>query len=182
MNEARLYELIEEHDSLLQDMRLVRELHLPQCYIAAGYIRNYVWDKLHGYPDRKLHDDIDVVYFDTENATEARDRDLERKLIKWTGNNKWSVKNQARMHLHDSVAPYASTYDALSHWPEVVTAIGACLNDDDQLESSCPYGLEDLFSLRVRRSPLFLDKQVYLNRIASKDWLHKWPLLSIVSE
>ncbi len=25
------------------------QLDLPQCYVAAGFVRNLVWDHLHGY-------------------------------------------------------------------------------------------------------------------------------------
>jgi hypothetical protein len=81
--ETRLQQYLLEHETLLDDLRLVRSLQLPQCYIAAGYIRNYVWDRLHGYPGRGRHNDIDVVYFDRstfrKSATQSSRQCSERQ-------------------------------------------------------------------------------------------------------
>lgn len=93
LHEKKLIQAITEHEQLIHDLRRVRNLGLPQCYIGAGYIRNYIWDVLHGYPLRELHSDIDVVYYDTEDMREERDLLLEQQLREQTGNFKWSVKN-----------------------------------------------------------------------------------------
>ncbi|CAH1215174.1 hypothetical protein PAECIP111893_03887 [Paenibacillus plantiphilus] len=182
MLDSRLKQSIMGHDTLLNDLRLVRELGLPQCYIAAGYIRNYIWDELHGFANRKLHNDIDVIYFDREDLLEERDQVLEQMLIARTGNDKWSVKNQARMHVGNGDQPYHSTEDAISKWPETATAIGVKLNDADGVELCCPYGLEDLYEMVVRRSPLFMDRNYYRRRVNGKGWKKQWPLLTIIEE
>ncbi|AZN42210.1 nucleotidyltransferase family protein [Paenibacillus albus] len=180
--EQRLIQLLLEHESLLDELRLVRSLRLPQCYVAAGYIRNYVWDRICGYSSRSLHDDIDLVYFDSNDLSPGRDHELEEYLITATGNPQWSVKNQARMHTRNGdPIPYQSTADALSRWPEMVTAVGVRLNDEDQLELCCPHGLADLFQMRVQRSPYFLDHGYYLERIAKKGWEQNWPNLTVIS-
>ena len=49
MLETRLIQLLGEEEQIIKDLKLVRQLDLPQSYIAAGYIRNYVWDRLHSY-------------------------------------------------------------------------------------------------------------------------------------
>lgn len=182
MLEERLKSWICEHQPLMADLQRVRELDLPQCYIAAGYIRNYVWDILHGYERSDRHSDIDVVFFDPDNASRERDELLERKLRESTQNPMWSVKNQARMHIKNGDAPYRSTHDALSMWPETATAIGARLNPAGGIELVCPYGLEDLFALRVRRSPAFLKREYYLERVQRKQWAGQWPLLTIIED
>ena len=179
MLEKKLIQYIEENESMLNDLRRVRDLHLPDGYIGAGLIRNYVWDRLHGWDNRQQHNDIDVIYFDPNDCTEERDRALENHLITSTGNTKWSVKNQARMHEKNGNSPYTSTGDAISFWPEVVTAIAVRIDQEDRLEVLAPYGLEDLFQLKVRRSPRFEDHAYYLARIHKKQWQQKWPLLQI---
>ncbi|SEM71064.1 nucleotidyltransferase family protein [Paenibacillus sp. OV219] len=180
--EQRLIDLLLEHGSLMDELRLVRSLQLPQCYIAAGYIRNYVWDRICGYSGRSLHDDIDLVYYDSTHLSPVRDHELEQYLIAVTGNPKWSVKNQARMHTRNgNPIPYQSTSDALSRWPEMVTAIGVRLSEEDQLEFCCPHGLVDLFGMRVQRSPYFSDHVYYLERISRKAWNQHWPNLTIIS-
>lgn len=179
MLEMKLKQYIEENEPMLNDLRRVRDLHLPDGYIAAGYIRNYIWDRLHGWDNRQQHNDIDVIYFDSNDCSEERDRELENQLIAATGNTKWSVKNQARMHEKNGNAPYTSTGDAISFWPEVVTAIAVRIDHEEQLEVLAPYGLEDLFQLKVRRSPRFEDRSYYLSRIHTKHWQQHWPLLQI---
>ena len=179
MLEKRLNDYISQHQQLMTDLVIVRDLGLPQCYIAAGYIRNYVWDLLHGLEGTDRHTDIDVVYFDPEDVSEERDADLEQHLRISTGNQKWSVKNQARMHVKNGDEPYNSTHAALTYWPETATAVGARLNAEGELELCCPYGLEDLFALRVRRSPNFHKRSYYLERVGKKQWEDLWPQLTI---
>jgi hypothetical protein len=180
--EERLKLYIREHEKLMEDLQLVRDMYLPDCFIAAGYIRSVVWDRLHGYTNREKHNDIDVVYFSPENIAEEKDRSLESYLISQTGNNKWSVKNQARMHIKNGDQPYRSTDDAIAHWPETVTAIGVMLDSNNEIMIIAPYGLEDLFQMMVRRSPLFQDKDYYLNRVKNKNWIIQWPQLTIIED
>lgn len=177
--EKRLECELRENAALMDDLRRVGDLGLPQCCIAAGYIRSYIWDLLHGYEPRGLHQDIDVVYFDPEQTNEERDVELERQLRSATGSGKWSVKNQARMHIRNGEAPYRSTLDAMSRWPETATAVGAGW-DNGRITLYAPYGLEDLYALRVRRSPLFHDQAYYVQRVRQKGWSALWPRLTVV--
>lgn len=171
-----------KHEQLMHDLRRVRGLHLPQCYIGAGYIRNYIWDVLHGYAVRELHSDIDVVYYDASDLREERDIQLECQLRELTGNAKWSVKNQARMHLRNGTDPYLSTEDALRYWPEIVTAIGVQLDEEDRVNICAPHGLYDLYALMVRRSPFFTDADYYNQRVQKKCWQQQRPKLTIITD
>jgi uncharacterized protein len=174
--------LLFENEILLNDLRIVRSLQLPECYIAAGYIRNYIWDRLHQWDYKGRHNDIDVVYYDPSDLSEERDAQFEAWLVKETGNPKWSVKNQARMHIRNGEEPYASTLDALGRWPETATAIGVKLDESDRLELCAPHGLKDLFQMIVRRSPLFTDQLYYLQRVQEKGWKTEWPMLTIIPD
>ena len=169
-----------ENASIIDDLKSVRELSLPDWYIAAGYVRSIVWDRLHGYEPNGRHNDIDVVYFDRRNTTKEVERQLEQRLIERTGNPKWSVKNQARMHEKNGLPPFQSTEDAIAHWPETVTAIGVRLDDNDTLQIVAPYGLQDLFDMVVRRSPHFQDRVYYSQRVQKKNWKKCWPMLTIL--
>jgi hypothetical protein len=179
--EKRFKEYIQEDENVIRDLELVRDLCLPDCYIAAGYIRSIVWDRLHGFANRGKYNDIDVVFYDAQDTSENRDYAIESQLIAKTGNNKWSVKNQARMHVKNGNSPYTSTENAIAHWPETVTAIGARL-DSNHIEILAPYGLEDLFQMTVRRAPLFQSKEYYLSRIENKNWTSQWPRLRIIKD
>ncbi len=68
----------------------------------------------------------------------------------------------------------------MNKWPETATAVGARLDEAGSLQIVCPYGLDDLFGLTVRRSPLFADAEAFRRRIETKKWLDKWPLLKVI--
>ncbi|WP_438351216.1 nucleotidyltransferase family protein [Paenibacillus sp. FA6] len=157
----------------------MRALNLPNWVVAAGYVRNYIWDTLHGYSTRTPLNDIDIIYYNTEELDEDIEKEYERILEQQTGSSIWSVKNQARMHIRNGDEPYQSIEDAMSHWPETVTAVGIRLEDDNSISLVSPYGLEDLFEFRVRRSPLFKDDSYYKCRVTKKDWKEIWPKLEI---
>jgi len=160
-------------------LRAVRDLGLPDCWVAAGFVRNCVWDHVHGHAAAPLSGDIDVVWFDAEQCEAARDAALERALRSRDGSVDWSVKNQARMHVRNGDLPYASATDAMRYWPETATAVAVRLGAGDAIEVAAPFGLDDLFGLVVRPTRRFaLEKRaVYLERIRAKDWLGRWPRL-----
>ncbi|GMK38114.1 hypothetical protein PCCS19_11680 [Paenibacillus sp. CCS19] len=180
--EARLRQIITRHHGIMSDLRLVKALRLPDWYIAAGYIRSCVWDELHGFEPGDRHDDIDVIYYDPSDCSEAREKELELLLKQQTGNSKWSVKNQARMHIRNGDAPYESSADAMSLWPETATAVGVRLDDADELQIAAPYGLADLFHVVLRRSPRFKDHAYYLGRMYKKQWQRQWPKLHVLED
>ena len=168
------------HDPLrLRVLAAVRSLGLPDCWVAAGFLRNAVWDHLHGRPCSPPAGDIDVIWFDAQHADPAEDRRLEAGLKAIDPTLDWSVKNQGRMHLRNGDAPYASASDAMRRWPETATAVAVRLTAGDELEFAAPFGFDDLFALIVRPTPAFHgDRHVnFLERVRDKAWLRAWPLL-----
>lgn len=163
-------------------MRLLRavQAHGPrQAWIGAGFVRNAVWDALHGHAAPTPLADIDVLYFAAQCRQAERDAAYERCLGEACPQVPWSVRNQARMHLRNGDRPYRDCADALCHWPEVCTAVAVRLRGD-VLELLAPLGLEDLLQLRVRPSERFLGKlPLYRQRLREKDWLRRWPLLRL---
>jgi len=164
----------------LQALSVVRQLGLPDCWIGAGFLRDAVWDHLHGHAPRKPEGDIDVIWFDTENSTSARDRDLENRLRELMGDLDWSVKNQARMHFRNGDAPYRSVAHAMTAWPETATAIAVRMTDNGGLEIRAPLGIDDLFAMRLRPTPTFMGckRAIFEERIAGKRWLERYPLVT----
>lgn len=154
-------------------------LRLPDCWIGAGFVRNAVWDYLHGYPRRPLDTDIDVIWHDPRRADPAEDRKHEAALRATEPSLTWSVKNQARMHTRNGDAPYASATDAMRCWPETATAVAVRRTDQDGCEIAAPFGLHDLLSLKLRPTPRFAQQKrpVYAQRLRTKQWAAAWPLL-----
>ena len=53
----KLISIVRTQDWLMGVLKEVRSLELPDWYIAAGAIRNTVWNNLHNYPkDIKLNE------------------------------------------------------------------------------------------------------------------------------
>ena len=55
-------------------------LGLPDCWIGAGFIRNAVWDNLHGKAAFGPVGDVDVLWFDRGRTDASEDRKLEATL------------------------------------------------------------------------------------------------------
>lgn len=173
--------LIEADRARMRIVGIVAGLGLPDCWVAAGAIRNAVWDHLHGYPPSPPSSDVDVIWYDPRRLDPARDRVLEARLRAHDAAIDWSVKNQARMHLRNGDAPYASATEAMRHWPDTATAVGVHLGAGGEIEVAAPFGLADLFALAVRPTPRFMaDKRaLYRARVADKAWQRTWPGLTI---
>ncbi|HKX86176.1 MAG TPA: nucleotidyltransferase family protein [Flavobacterium sp.] len=170
-------QLLSQDRYILETLTVVRNLNLNDCWIGAGFLRNKIWDVLHEIKTLQQND-IDVVFFDTEDSTEATEKEMELHLAAINPKVKWSVKNQARMHLRNHHSQYNCTEDALSYWPETATAIAARVNSNDEIEILAPYGLNDLFQLIIRPTPNF-NPTVFQKRLKEKQWERQWPKLKL---
>ena len=57
--------------SMMNIIRLVEALNLPDCWTGVSFVRNVVRDALHDRPWSPSDSDIDVVYFDADNLDPA---------------------------------------------------------------------------------------------------------------
>lgn len=178
----KLIQIMNTHEHLIRDLEVVRQLHLPHGCISAGYVRNYVWDYLHGYSTRTPLNDVDILYYDPEDLSEETEKKHETRLKTALQEYNWSCKNQARMHIRNQASPYLSIPDAMRRWPETVTAVAIRLDHYNKIEVIAPHGLDDIFSLVVRRSPHFPDKAYFHSRVESKRWLELWPKLTVIED
>lgn len=178
---SSLAALILGQQDMVADLQAVASLQLPQGWIAAGYIRNFVWDILHGYSERTPLLDVDVIYYDPHCLDEEAEKEIDARLGELVPQRNWSAKNQARMHLRNGDPPYASAEDAMRYWPETATAVAACWTQDGTVQISTPLGLEDLLRLRLRENPNCPSTGTFAKRVQSKRWLELWPKLQLVS-
>src|SRR5262245_735899 len=105
-DEARVVEVIAADARAITELAALRSLRLPDCWIAAGFVRNRVWDHLCGIVPARPVADVDVVYFDTGDPEGAREVAHESALRALSPRTPWQVRNQARMHLRHGDAPY----------------------------------------------------------------------------
>lgn len=176
-SEEELRQIIREDEWIMRLLKTVNTLQLPDWWICAGFVRSKIWDVIHGRTSRTPLPDIDVIYFDAEQTSELEEKKLEEKLQTLLPGVPWSVKNQARMHTKNDMPPYTSAVDGISKFPETVTALGVKLNEQDGIELTAPWGIEDVVNLEVRPTPLYqsgANKLVYEQRIATKNWQRTW--------
>ncbi|KAB2334128.1 MULTISPECIES: nucleotidyltransferase family protein [Bacillaceae] len=181
--EEDILELIREDHWMMNLLKAVQSLQLPDWWICAGFVRSKIWDTLHTYQERTPLPDIDVIYYNPSNIDESEEKELERKLNQLVAGIPWSVKNQARMHVLNDMPPYTSSTDGISKFPETVTALGVKLDEKDNLVLTAPWGIEDVLNLKVRPTPYYLEGEervaIYNNRMSKKKWNSIWEKVEV---
>jgi len=174
--EARLLALVAACPLRMKALRqadvLMREFGIADWYLAAGVVRNLVWDHLHGFPPSQPQD-LDLIYFHREGGDRALEQQLQQRLEQRSPDLPWSVKDQGRMHLKSGDAPYHSTVEAMGRWPEQETALGVRLVAG-QLQLAAPFGLESLFALKLSPNPA-RSLALFESRLQAKNWLQRYP-------
>ena len=182
MNEEDILTLIENDSWMMKVLQIASELNLPDWMVGAGFVRNKVWDYLHGFENSVVPtNDIDLIYFDPENINEEQEKEFD-KILKEKLDINWSCKNQARMHTKHGDAPYKNTEDALANWVETATAVAVRI-EDGELKLFAPHGIDDLVNLILRPTPKFSVPEllsVFKERIEKKGWLKQYPKLKVV--
>ncbi|MGR5066630.1 nucleotidyltransferase family protein [Photobacterium sp. DNB22_13_2] len=170
--------LIEKDKLRRKALKCVQLLNLPQCYLAAGFVRNLVWDHLHGYSEPTSLNDLDVVYFAPDEDNPCQYLEYEHRLTQMLPECQWQVRNQALMHHRNGDARYLSTLDAMSYWPEKETAVGVRLNCHGEYECIAAFGFESLLGLELTPNPK-RPHSFFTERVNGKGWLSYWPKLQV---
>ncbi len=140
-------------------LRAARDVDAPDWLIAAGAIRDTVWDDLHGRPLTTPPRDLDLGFFDPDDLTPERDAEVEAALRRRAPDLPWDAKNQAAVHLWYpdrfgiEVQPFRATAEAIATFPETASCVGVRLLPDDEILVVAPHGLDDLFACVCRHNP-----------------------------
>jgi hypothetical protein len=176
--EKDIISLVQSDEWMIGILKTAKSLNLPDWWVCAGFVRTKIWNVLHGFDGKTSLPDVDVVYFDPANKSETVEKELEGQLRNQRPDIPWSVKNQARMHLINNLPPYTSSVDAISKFPETVTALGVKLDRMNQVILTAPCGIDDVINLVVNPTPYFFETeermQVYQERVRKKNWESIW--------
>lgn len=170
---------IESDKERLEALKIAASLELDDWCLAAGFVRNLIWDKLHGKTVSTPLNDIDLIYFNPDITDESADLIFESRL-KSLIDRPWSVKNQARMHKRNHDRPYSSCSDAMSYWVEVETAIGAKFIENEGVVIVSPFGLEANFNKTITLNGKRPKPTALNDRVVKKEWREIWPELQLV--
>ncbi|EGR3203847.1 hypothetical protein DC889_24795 [Vibrio parahaemolyticus] len=175
----RVVELIKQDSVRVKALECVSKLGLSQCYIAAGFVRNLIWDALHGFDVATPLNDVDVIYFAPDENDPKAYLQYEYQLKQLMPEINWQVRNQALMHTRNGDLPYTSSLDAMSYWPEQETAVAIRQIAPGNYECIAAFGYESLFGYCVTHNPK-RSRETFENRVNSKGWLVRWSSLRTV--
>lgn len=175
----QLVNLLKKDQVRLDALHYVYQLNLPDCYVAAGFVRNLVWDSLHGLDIFTPLNDVDVIYFEPSELNASVYLEYETRLKTVMPSLNWQVRNQANMHRRNGDRRYKSSLDAMSYWPEKETAVGIRQIGNDSYECIAAFGFESLFSNCITHNPK-RSKEVFETRVYGKNWLKRWPDLKVI--
>jgi hypothetical protein len=163
--EARLIDIIQGVSTTMQVLRTIRDLDLPDAMVFSGAVYQPVWNHLTGRaPDYGIKD-YDLAYHDdSDTSYEAEDVVIQRVAARFEPplRDLVEVRNQARVHLwfeqkfgaDEPYPPLTSSSEALTRFVATAFCVGVRLEADETLRVWAPFGLDDLFALRLRPNPL----------------------------
>jgi hypothetical protein len=184
--EERLIGILGSSPSLMRVMEGVRALGLPDWRLVSGCVYQTAWNHLTGRePDHGLKD-YDAVYYDPDTSWEAEDAHIRRAAAAFPPplDAMVEVRNQARVHLWferkfgEPYAALARTDEALERFVCPAFAVGARLEADGRLTLAAPFGLDDLFAMRLRPNPGRAISAAAFARV-SDSARARWPELTI---
>jgi hypothetical protein len=166
-------------------LRLMEDLSLPDCWLAAGALFQTVWNILSDRDPQAGILDYDINYFDdTDLSWEAEDAAISCAADVFSEvDGEIQVRNEARVHLWyeekfgTPCPPYRSTCHAVSTFPNCSSCV-AMRPTAHGTEIYAPYGLTDLFRMTTRPNPLLAPERVYLEK--TRRWAAEWPQLTVL--
>jgi hypothetical protein len=161
-HEARLEEIVRSSPNLMQVLRTARDLDLPDWLVFSGAVYQRVLNSLTGRDLDYGIKDYDLGYFDPDVSYEAEDAVIRRVAAAFAAplSQMVEVRNQARVHLWfegrfgEPYAPLTSSAEALARFVSPLYAVGVRLEASETLTIVAPFGLDDLFAMRLRPNPI----------------------------
>lgn len=158
----RLTAILRATMPLMRVLSVARRLSLPDWLVFSGAVYQPVLNHLTGRPLDYGIKDYDLAYFDPADLSyEAEDAVIRRVKAAFDEplRSMVEVRNQARVHLWfeakfgEAYSRLSCTADALERFTSATFAVGVRLEPSDRLHLEAPFGLADLFALRLRPNP-----------------------------
>jgi uncharacterized protein len=177
----RLTAILRATPPLMRVLSVARRLCLSDWLVFSGAVYQPVLNHLTCRPLDYGIKDYDLAYFDASDLSyDAEDAVIRRVKAAFDEPQRSmvEVRNQARVHLWfeakfgEPYTPLSRTAKALERFASATFAVGVRLDSDDRLYIEAPFGLADLFGLRLRPNPR--RNTVGFAR-ASEDVRRRWP-------
>ena len=185
--EARLVSILRASPRVMTVLTTVRALAPPDWRLFSGGVYQTVWNALTGRdPDYGIKD-YDIGYFDADTGWNAEDRVIKAAAAALPPplDALVEVRNQARVHLWfadrfggEDYPPLAGTDEALSRFLCPAFSVGVRLEADDGISLAAPFGLEDVFAMRLRPNPDRPFRREGFDRVVGSART-RWPELTV---
>ena len=185
MLEKRARAILEVDTRLMSVLHVAASMGWSDWMVFSGAVYQPILNYLTGRPAEYGLKDYDLAYFDASDLSyEAEDTVIRRVNVAMPETLRPLVetRNQARVHLWfepkfgEPYSPLGSCSEALSRFVSPLFAIGVWLDAKGSLRMSAPFGLEDLFGLRLRPNPL---RPVRNFNSAAQRVQERWPELRL---
>lgn len=159
---AALEAIVRRSAPLMQVLTTVRDLAIPDPLLFSGAVYQRVLNVKTGRDLDFGVKDYDLGYFDpSDTSYEAEDVVIKQVAAAFASPLKEmvEVRNQARVHLwfegrfNEPYQPLGNSAEALSRFVSPMFAVRVRLEADDHMTILAPFGLEDLFQMRLRPNP-----------------------------
>ena len=183
---ARLNAIVLANPRLMGVLQTARALDLPDWLLVSGAVYQTVWNHLTVRDPNYGLKDYDLAYHDASDISyEAEDVVIKRGAAAFAPEVAplVEIRNQARVHVWfeghfgEPYSPLSCSAEALGRFVAPAFAVGVRLAADDQLHVEAPFGLADLFALRLRPNPNRVTKGF---AAISAKVRERWPEVSIV--
>ncbi|WP_244327923.1 nucleotidyltransferase family protein [Roseibium sp. RKSG952] len=183
--ETRLREIIRTAPHLIKILKKIRDLGLPDAWLVSGGLYQTVWNALTRRDLMNGIKDFDIIYFDGKDLS----YDGEDKVIRAVAAalpdlaSVLEVRNQARVHLWyenrfgTPYRPLTCSIESLTNYAAKTHAVAVRLTDEDRLEIRAPFGLANIFALRLVPNLMKDNAQTYTEKAARM--MQYWPELTV---
>jgi len=181
----RLGQIIKTVPHVMEILRAIRSLDLPDAWLVSGGIYQTVWNVLTDRPLLHGIKDFDVIYFDgTDLSYEAEDDVIHRVNAALPDlASLLETRNQARVHLWYEqrfgrpYRPLDCAMDSLTTYAARTHAVAVRLDKAGKLVMHAPFGLANLFGMRMVPNYVQPNERTYVEKAERMKAL--WPELTV---
>jgi hypothetical protein len=183
----RLEAIVRRAPSLMMVLETIQRLDLPDWFVFSGAVYQRVLNHLTGRdPDYGIKD-YDLAYFEASDLSYDAEDVVIRKVAAAFApplSSMVETRNQARVHLWfegkfgEPYAPLSCSADALERFVSPSFAVGVRVETDKKLTIVAPFGLDDLFALRMAPNP---NRRTNGFARAAASLTARWPELKVES-
>jgi hypothetical protein len=183
--EQKLIGITAQQKEINEIFQILHSYDLTQAFLCGGSLRNLIWDHLSNRQPNFIRNNIDVIYADHEQSSEAF-LTIQEMIKVQHSKFLWNIQN---ICLNNSTnhEPYGQTImEALKTIPETCSAFGLTITLEGEYQVLAPFGLKDLFNFEIHPTQMYSHDQkklaLYQKRLEWKEWPATWPQIKVFTK